>query len=239
MWCTGTQPAPPVPALSLAWPGPGSVSQGGTPASPPRHSSLLPCPGVGTFAKQSPPWAFLVGLTGLSKALCAELLPVTPAGRIALSGSYFKADHHPRAYPYCESWCVASRVAWDDLCPNTIVSRTGLESQTPSGPGLRSGGLQSAQERAPRTQTLCSRSRDHSLTPSPPAALLNAQHGLKGQADLNEILALESGSLSLCLIMGVTIPASQDYHEDLKGARPLTWLALFPSLPPPLLAGPP
>lgn len=33
------------------------------------------------------------------------------------------------------------------------------------------------------------------------AAVFNAQLGLMGRADLNEILALESGSLSLCLII--------------------------------------
>lgn len=171
MWCTGTQPAPPVPALSLAWPGPGSVSQGGTPASPPRRSSLLPCPGVGTFAKQSPPWAFLVGLTGLSKALCAERLPVTPAGRIALSGSYFKANHLgliPIVNPGV--WLLGllgitsapipsfPELAWSPRHPQVLDSGVGVYRVPKRGlPGLRHSVLEAETTASlPHTRLHCS-----------------------------------------------------------------------------------
>ena len=52
------------------------------PSSLPR--SLLMYPGVGTSAKQSPLWPFLVELMGPLKALCAELWPAKPTGRVFL-----------------------------------------------------------------------------------------------------------------------------------------------------------
>lgn len=114
----------------------------------------------------------------------------------------------PRFIPY-ESWCVASRVAWDALSPNTTVSSTGLGSQC--------GVLNSAQQRAtslsynwrPQTHPL-------SLIPAP---LLHAQLGLQVQADLKETLARDSGLLSPCLViydMMLAIPVSQGYQTIMR-----------------------
>lgn len=46
-------------------------------------------------------------------------------------------------------------------------------------------------------QPLCPRSGDPSLAPTTPATLLHTWLALGAQADLDETLALESGSLSL------------------------------------------
>lgn len=57
---------------------------------------------------------------------------------------------------------------------------------------------------------------DSPLTPAP---LLHAQLGLWAKADLNEILAPESGLPILCLVvcdMGVAIPVSQSYHAIVR-----------------------
>lgn len=61
----GVQSVPPARVLS--------PRENTRPSSLPR--SLLLCPGVGTSAKQSPLWPFLMELMDPLKALCAELWP--------------------------------------------------------------------------------------------------------------------------------------------------------------------
>lgn len=102
---------------------------------------------------------------------------------------------------------MASRVA-QALSPNTTVSVLGW------GPSV--GGYTVLN----RGQPLCPITGDSRLTlPLIPAPLLHAQLGLQVQADLKEILARESGLLSLSLIvydMMVVIPVSQGYQAIMR-----------------------
>lgn len=77
-----------------------------------------------------------MGLTSPSKATCAALSLLNPGGRIALSGSYFKATVTPGGIPF-----VNAEVRLPELlrmlllpCPGSVVSREGLASHMLSGP---------------------------------------------------------------------------------------------------------
>lgn len=82
-------------------------------------------------------------------------------------------------------------------------------------PGVSMGALHSA----PKEGDLSVLQVETPDSPLHPASLLHAQLGLQAQAHLNEILALGSGLLSLCLIVGdtgVAIPVSQGCHTITK-----------------------
>lgn len=139
---------------------------------------------AGTFAKQSPPLASLIGLTGPSRAMCAELSPHNPAGWIALSGSCLKPtitlDLSPSqilVWLQVLLGMPSVPIPWSpELGWNPRLSQILM---VPPEPWSQCGGYTVPPGRAPWRQPLCPRSRNPTPAPLNPSCI--AQHSAWAQ----------------------------------------------------------